>query len=140
MSAETQFPMRIRSGGRWDRIGSAGWLVVEPGAVRWEFEQNRLRRTARRIATSEPPPPPVIHARLPITILRSRLAPPGVNRMLLLEGEEATVVVEAWLRWPRIRQALAAAGIPTAERVEWFSLGARELRAANAARDAPASS
>jgi hypothetical protein len=108
MSAETQFPMRIRSGGRWDRIGSAGWLVV--------------------------------HARLPITILRSRLAPPGVNRMLLLEGEEATVVVEGWLRWPRISQALAAAGIATAERVGWFSLGARELRAANAARDAPASS
>jgi hypothetical protein len=126
-AAREAFPRRIAAGGRCGELGFGGSLIVEPGAVTWEFNRTAVHRLVWRFSARSPLPPQVIHADLPIIVQRSRFAPPGLNRVLILHGEGATVVVQAWFgRWRRIHAALEAAEIPTVERTVLFSIRNRE--------------
>jgi hypothetical protein len=131
-TAPESFPRRIAAGGQCGELGFGGSLVIAPGAVSWEFNKRAAYRLVWRFSARTPFPPQVINAELPIIVQRSRLAPPGLNRILVLRGEGATVAVQAWFgRWPRIRAALEGAGIPTIERTVLFSTGNREARDGN---------
>ncbi len=126
------FPRRITAGGQCGELELSGSLVIAPGAVTWVFNRNGVHRLVWWFSAHTPLPPNVIRAELPIIVLRSRFAPPGLNRILVLCGEGATVAVQAWSgRWPRIRDALEAAAIPTVERTVLFSTGSRQARGGN---------
>jgi hypothetical protein len=99
-----------------------GELTVAPGPVSFAFSQSAGQQLMWKMSAGEPLPPPVVHAELPVTLLRSRLGPPGMGRMLILTGEGATVVLVAW--WPtfrRIHAALRSAGIEITERSALFA-------------------
>ena len=98
-----------RSGGP----SSGGHLIIEPGAVRFEF--HRAGATGAL--------PPVIHAEPPLIFMRARLLPPGLSSGLVLRGEEGTVTVLTWcgLRG-RVRSALVDAEVAFFERATWVSV------------------
>jgi hypothetical protein len=94
-----------------------GHLVIEPGAVRFEFPP----------AAVELGLPRVIRARPPLVFMRARLLPPGFSSGLVLQGAEATVTV--FTRWglrARVRQALEEAEVAFFERATWLSIGVGE--------------
>ena len=115
MSLAVQAPLlRVRLGAWSGRPRGGGRLIVEPGAVRFEFHD----------AGVTPELPPVIHARPPLIFLRARLLAPGLNSGLILHGDEGSVTVFTWwgLR-TRVRRALADAEVAFFERVTWVSIG-----------------
>ncbi len=106
--------LRVGCGARCGRPSSGGHLIVEPGAVRFEFQPAATKHGI----------PSVIHARPPIIFVRGRLLPPGVSSGLILTGDEGTVTVLTWwgLR-TRVRQALVEAEVAFFERATWLSVG-----------------
>jgi hypothetical protein len=114
MSPVAQTPvLRVRCGARCGGSHSDGHLVVEDGAVRFEFD-----RAGAGLGL-----PPVVHARPPLVFMRARLLPPGCNSALILRGAEATVTVFTW--WGvrgRVRRALAEAEVAFFERPTWVSV------------------
>jgi hypothetical protein len=127
MSAAVPTPLlRVGCGAQCGRPSSGGHLVIEPGAVRFEFLP---ARTSLGI-------PSVIHARPPLIFVRARLLPPGLSSGLILRGDEGTVTVFTWwgLR-TRVWQALVEAEVAFFERATWLSIGWTE--GANGATAAP---
>jgi hypothetical protein len=115
MSSAVPTPLlRVGCGARCGRPSSGGHLIIEPGAVRFEFQS-----AATKVGI-----PTVIHARPPLVFARARLLPPGLSSGLILRGDEGTVTVLTWwgLR-PRVRQALVEAEVAFFERATWLSIG-----------------
>jgi hypothetical protein len=99
---------------RSGRPTGGGRLIVEPGAVRFEFNAAAVKLGV----------PPVIHARPPLILMHARLLPPGFNSGLIIHGEEATVTVFTWCgRQARVRRALADAEVAFVLRASWLSVG-----------------
>jgi hypothetical protein len=109
--------LRVACGDQCGRPGSGGHVVIEPGAVRFEFPP-----AAAKLGL-----PPVIHARPPLVFVQARLLPPGFSSGLILRGDEGTVTVFTWcgLRG-RVRRALTEAEVAFFERVTWVSIGVAE--------------
>ena len=112
--------------GQCGRPSTGGHLVIEPGAVRFEFHAAALKLGL----------PPVIRARPPVIFMHARLLPPGFSSGLILRGAEGTVLVFTWcgLR-SRARRALEEAEVAFVERVTWVSIGVAE--GANGLPEAP---
>jgi len=118
MSASVSTPLlRVGCGAQCGRPTTGGHLIVEPGAVRFEFHA----------AASTLGLPPVIRARPPLMFMHARLLPPGFSSGLILRGAEGTVTVFTWcgLR-SRVRAALEEAEVAFFERATWLSIGVRE--------------
>jgi hypothetical protein len=118
MSAAATTPvLRVGCGAQYGRPSTGGHLVIEPGAVRFEF-----RPAAVKLGV-----PSVIRARPPLVFLRARLLPPGFSSGLVLHGDEGTVTVFTWcgLR-SRVRRALVEAEVAFVERATWLSIGVAE--------------
>ncbi len=118
MSADVPMQsLRVACGAQCGRPTTGGHLVIEPGAVRFEFHAGAVKRGV----------PPVIHARPPLVFVRARLRPPGFSSGLVLHGDEGTVTVFTWcgLR-SRVRRALAEAEVAFFERATWLSIGVAE--------------
>jgi hypothetical protein len=99
------------------RPTGGGRLIIEPGAVRCEFNAAAVQLGV----------PPVIHARPPLILMRARLLPPGVNSGLILHGDEGTVTVFTWCgREARVRRALSDADVAFFLRASWLSVGRDE--------------
>lgn len=119
--------LRIRRGASGE-FGAGGWLIVEPGAVR--FEIAGVHRTAARLM-SHVELPAVIHAKGPLVLKRARLLPPGLNTGLIIKGDEGVITVLTWgFMLGRLRDALARAGVELIEEPTWISIGVAEGRAA----------
>jgi hypothetical protein len=115
VSASVPTPLlRVGCGAQCGRARRGGHLVIEPGAVRFEFHA-----PAEDLGLS-----PVIHARPPLIFMRARLLPPGFSSGLILRGDEGTVTVFTWcgLR-RRVRCALVDAEVAFFERATWLSVG-----------------
>jgi hypothetical protein len=120
MSVAVQAPLLRVGCGAWSRRPSRGGdLIVEPGAVRFEFHAAAVRLGL----------PPVINARPPLVFVRARLLPPGFSSGLILHGDEGTATVFTWcgLRG-RVQRALAEAEVAFFERATWVSVGSAEGR------------
>jgi hypothetical protein len=118
MSTAVPTPLlRVGCQARCGRPSSGGHLIIEPGAVRFDFQS----------AATKLGMPSVIHARPPLVFVRARLLPPGLSSGLILRGDEGTVTVLTWwgLR-PRVRQALVEAEVAFFERATWLSIGGTE--------------
>jgi hypothetical protein len=114
MSVETPGPLlRVGCAAHCGRPRGGGHLIVEPGAVRFEFHPAGVRLGAPR----------VIHARPPVMFMRARLLPPGFSSGLVLRGDEGTITVFTWcgLRG-RVRRALVDAEVAFFERATWVSV------------------
>lgn len=109
--------LRVGCEAQCGRPSTGGHLIVEPGAVRFEFHAAGVKLGL----------PPVIHARPPLVFVRARLLPPGFSSGLVLRGDEGTVTVFTWcgLR-TRVRRALADAEVAFFERATWVSIGVAE--------------
>ena len=118
MSLAVQTPLLRAECGAWSgRPSGAGRLIVEPGAVRFEFGS----------AAANLGLPPVIRARPPLIFMRARLLPPGFSSGLVLHGDEGTVTVLTWCRLRgRVRRALVEAEVAFFERMTWVSVGRAE--------------
>jgi hypothetical protein len=118
MSAALPTPLlRVGCGAQCGRPRTGGHLIVEPGAVRFEFHSAGVQLGL----------PPIIHARPPLVFVRARLLPPGFDSGLILRGDEGTVTVFTWcgLR-SRVWRALAEAEVAFFERATWVSIGVAE--------------
>jgi hypothetical protein len=118
MSAAVPTPLlRVACGAQCGRPSSGGHLVIQPGAVQFEFPAAAVKLGR----------PPVIHARPPLVFVRARLLPPGFSSGLIVHGDEGTVTVFTWwgLRG-RVWRALAEAEVAFFERVTWMSIGVSE--------------
>jgi hypothetical protein len=109
--------LRVACGAQAGRSSGSGHLIVEPGAVRFEFNA----------AAVELGVPPVFHARPPLILMHARLLPPGFNSGLVLHGDEGTVTVFTWCgRRARVRRALADAEVAFVLGASWLSVGRAE--------------
>ena len=116
--------LRIRRGAGSGDSGAGGWLIVEPGAVR--FEVAGVHRVAARLMGHRELPA-VIHAKGPVVLKRARLLPPGLNTGLIIQGDEGVVTVYTWgFILGRLRTALAQAGVELIEQPTWISIGVAE--------------
>jgi hypothetical protein len=96
------------------RQTGGGRLIIDPGAVRFEFNAAAVKLGV----------PPVIHARPPLILMRAHLLPPGLNSGLVLHGDEGTVTVFTWLgREAPVRRALSDADVAFFLRASWLSVG-----------------
>jgi hypothetical protein len=114
MSLEAPAPLlRVGCAAQCGPPRGGGHLIVEPGAVRFEFHSAGVTLGA----------PPVIHARPPVMFMRARLLPPGFSSGLVLRGDEGIVTVFTWcgLRG-RVRRALVDAEVAFFERATWVSV------------------
>jgi hypothetical protein len=99
------------------RPTGGGRLIIEPGAVRFEFNAAAVKLGV----------PPVIQARPPLILMHARLLPPGFNSGLIMHGDEGTVTVFTWCgRQARVRRALADAEVAFVLRASWLSVGRAE--------------
>jgi hypothetical protein len=99
------------------RPTGGGRLIIEPGAVRFEFNSAAVKLGV----------PPVIHARPPLILMRARLLPPGLDSGLIMRGDEGTVTIFTWCgRQARVRRALADAEVAFVLRASWLSVGRAE--------------
>jgi hypothetical protein len=115
--------LRLHCYGRCGSNGQIGWLVVEPGTVRWEIGE-----TVRRWILA----PPVIHADPPLTVKRARLLAFGHHTGVVLRGREGVVcVVLAGGHYREAWPALVASGVEMVQERTWLRIGIREGIAGN---------
>ncbi len=106
--------LRLGCGARCGHGSGAGRLIVEPGAVRFEFDTAARRRGV----------PPVLYARPPLIFVRARLLPPGLNSSLIVCGEDDAVTIVTWGgAMGRVKRALVDAEIAFFDRMTWLSVG-----------------
>jgi hypothetical protein len=106
--------LRLGCGARCSHGTGAGRLIIDRGAVRFEFDKAARQRGV----------PPVLHARPPLIFVRARLLPPGLNSSLIVRGDDDAVTIVTWGgAMSRVKRALIDADVAFFDRVTWLSIG-----------------
>jgi hypothetical protein len=96
-----------------------GSLVILP---------HRIILKGGRVAAAFSGQEEVVHVRDRVQLIKARLAPPWMNRIVIVDGESAVAAANVSFCWSDVQASLRRAGFTLDEKKTWFSLGGKLVR------------